>query len=88
MGWVGLLCYLKSQCQCHNHNGPFPMLEKNFEFIFLRTAAASSVVEPSEGSIATLVSMGFDRNSARQALVHARNDVNAATNILLEAESH
>ncbi|KAL5743668.1 hypothetical protein ACOSP7_026525 [Xanthoceras sorbifolium] len=47
-----------------------------------------STTEPPEDSIAMLVSMGFDRNSARQALVHARNDVNAATNILLEAESH
>ncbi|WJX78191.1 Rhomboid-like protein 20, variant 2 [Trifolium repens] len=47
-----------------------------------------SAVEPSEDSIATLVSMGFDRNSARQALVQARNDVNVATNILLEAQSH
>ncbi|QCD97053.1 hypothetical protein DEO72_LG6g1763 [Vigna unguiculata] len=45
-------------------------------------------VEPSEDSITTLVSMGFDRNSARQALVQARNDVNVATNILLEAQSH
>ncbi|KAF4402554.1 hypothetical protein G4B88_012339 [Cannabis sativa] len=47
-----------------------------------------SAVEPSEDSIATLVSMGFDRNNARQALVQARNDVNVATNILLEAQSH
>ncbi|KAF8044027.1 hypothetical protein BT93_A2110 [Corymbia citriodora subsp. variegata] len=47
-----------------------------------------STVEPSEESVATLVSMGFDRNSARQALVQARNDVNTATNILLEAQSH
>lgn len=47
-----------------------------------------SSVEPAEDSIATLVSMGFDRNSARQALVHARNDINAATNILLESQSH
>ncbi|KAJ0099326.1 hypothetical protein Patl1_21158 [Pistacia atlantica] len=47
-----------------------------------------SSIEPPEDSIAMLVSMGFDRNSARQALVHARNDVNAATNILLEAQSH
>lgn len=47
-----------------------------------------STTEPAEDSIATLVSMGFDRNSARQALVQARNDVNAATNILLEAQSH
>ncbi|WZY91474.1 hypothetical protein YC2023_063803 [Brassica napus] len=45
-------------------------------------------IEPSEEAIATLVSMGFDQNAARQALVHARNDVNAATNILLEAHSH
>lgn len=45
-------------------------------------------VEPSEDSIATLVSMGFDRDSARQALVHARNDINVATNILLESQSH
>ncbi|XP_024032123.1 rhomboid-like protein 20 [Morus notabilis] len=48
----------------------------------------SSAMEPSEDSIATLVSMGFDRNNARQALVQARNDVNVATNILLEAQSH
>ncbi|KAL7165844.1 hypothetical protein ACSBR2_036668 [Camellia fascicularis] len=47
-----------------------------------------STIEPPEDSIATLVSMGFDRNSARQALMHTRNDINAATNILLEAESH
>ncbi|KAK4481766.1 hypothetical protein RD792_012677, partial [Penstemon davidsonii] len=39
-----------------------------------------------EDSTATLVSMGFDRNSARRALIHARNDVNAATNILLESQ--
>jgi hypothetical protein len=35
-----------------------------------------------------LVSMGFDGNNARQALVRARNDINVATNILLEAQSH
>ncbi|CAN8236475.1 unnamed protein product [Cochlearia groenlandica] len=51
-------------------------------------APVASNVEPSEEAIGTLVSMGFDRNAARQALVHARNDVNAATNILLEAQSH
>lgn len=45
-------------------------------------------VQPSEDSIAMLVSMGFDQDSARQALVQARNDVNVATNILLEAQSH
>ncbi|KAG6743692.1 hypothetical protein POTOM_052393 [Populus tomentosa] len=44
--------------------------------------------EPTEDAIATLVSMGFDRSSARQALVQARNDINTATNILLEAVSH
>ncbi|XP_030525997.1 rhomboid-like protein 20 isoform X1 [Rhodamnia argentea] len=47
-----------------------------------------STAEPSEESVATLVSMGFDRNSARQALAQARNDINTATNILLEAQSH
>ncbi|KAK6149036.1 hypothetical protein DH2020_016561 [Rehmannia glutinosa] len=52
------------------------------------TAPLSSSAEPPEDSIATLVSMGFDRNSARQALIQARNDVNAATNILLESQSH
>ncbi|XP_021744692.1 rhomboid-like protein 20 [Chenopodium quinoa] len=45
-------------------------------------------VEPSDDSVAMLVSMGFDQDSARQALVQARNDVNVATNILLEAQSH
>uniref|UniRef100_A0A7N0VG96 UBA domain-containing protein n=1 Tax=Kalanchoe fedtschenkoi TaxID=63787 RepID=A0A7N0VG96_KALFE len=49
---------------------------------------AASLLEPPEDSISTLVSMGFDRNHARQALVQARNDINAATNILLEAHSH
>lgn len=51
-------------------------------------APMSSASEPPEDSIETLVSMGFDRNSARQALVHARNDINAATNILLESQAH
>ncbi|CAA0837409.1 Ubiquitin-associated (UBA) protein [Striga hermonthica] len=44
--------------------------------------------EPTEDMIATLVSMGFDQNSARQALVQARNNINAATNILLESLGH
>ncbi|KAG5252685.1 ubiquitin-associated domain-containing protein [Salix suchowensis] len=44
--------------------------------------------EPPEDAIATLVSMGFDSSSARQALVQSRNDINIATNILLEALSH
>ncbi|XP_010554763.1 PREDICTED: rhomboid-like protein 20 isoform X2 [Tarenaya hassleriana] len=53
-----------------------------------QAAPMAASVAPSEEAIATLVSMGFDSNAARQALVHARNDVNAATNILLEAQSH
>ncbi|KAK9725998.1 hypothetical protein RND81_05G183200 [Saponaria officinalis] len=48
----------------------------------------AGLLEPTEDSIAMLVSMGFDRDNARQALVQARNDVNVATNILLEAQSH
>lgn len=51
-------------------------------------APMTSGIEPPEDSIEMLVSMGFDRNSARQALVHARNDINAATNILLESQAH
>lgn len=53
-----------------------------------RNYAAPAVGEPPQESIATLVSMGFDTNSARQALVRARNDIQVATNILLEAQSH
>jgi len=45
------------------------------------------MVEPPESSVAMLVSMGFDGNDARQALMRARNDINVATNILLEAQS-
>ncbi|OIT27246.1 PREDICTED: rhomboid-like protein 20 [Nicotiana attenuata] len=51
-------------------------------------APAPSTVEPPEDTIAMLMSMGFDRNAARQALIHAGNDVNTATNILLESQSH
>ncbi|KAL2895860.1 Rhomboid-like protein 20 [Bienertia sinuspersici] len=51
-------------------------------------APLAGAVEPSEDSVAMLVSMGFDLDSARQALVQARNDINVATNILLEAQSH
>ncbi|KAL2480781.1 Ubiquitin-associated (UBA) protein [Abeliophyllum distichum] len=51
-------------------------------------ASLSSTTDPPEDSVATLVSMGFERNSARQALIHARNDVNVATNILLESQAH
>ncbi|KAM7257268.1 hypothetical protein ACFE04_013009 [Oxalis oulophora] len=47
-----------------------------------------ATVQPPEESVAMLVSMGFDQNSARHALVQARNDINTATNILLEAQSH
>ncbi|KAL1291745.1 rhomboid-like protein 20 isoform X1 [Arachis duranensis] len=61
---------------------PTHQMERNYP------APVQYAVEPSEDSITTLVSMGFDRNSARQALVQARNDVNVATNILLEAQSH
>ncbi|XP_054795118.1 rhomboid-like protein 20 isoform X2 [Prosopis cineraria] len=61
---------------------PARQMERNYP------APAQSVPEPSEDSISTLTSMGFDRDSARQALVQARNDVNVATNILLEAQSH
>ncbi|RRT55306.1 hypothetical protein B296_00048528, partial [Ensete ventricosum] len=43
--------------------------------------------EPPESSIAMLVSMGFNSSAARQALVQARNDINVATNILLEAQT-
>ncbi|KAJ8760077.1 hypothetical protein K2173_010933 [Erythroxylum novogranatense] len=53
-----------------------------------RTPTATVTMEPPESSIMMLVSMGFDRNSARQALVQARNDINTASNILLEAQSH
>ncbi|KAE8678539.1 Ubiquitin-associated domain-containing protein 2 isoform 3 [Hibiscus syriacus] len=48
------------------------------------STVAPSAVEPSEDSVATLVTMGFDQNSARQALVHARNDINAATTFFLK----
>ncbi|CAN4118666.1 unnamed protein product [Withania somnifera] len=51
-------------------------------------APFSSTPEPPEDAIAMLVSMGFHRNSARQALIHSRNDVNMATNVLLESQSH
>ncbi|KAL3028401.1 hypothetical protein AAZX31_03G110300 [Glycine max] len=61
---------------------PTHQMERNYP------APMQAAVEPTEDSITTLVSMGFDRNSARQALVQARNDVNVATNILLEAQSH
>ncbi|CAL4976915.1 unnamed protein product [Urochloa decumbens] len=51
------------------------------------SAGFAPIVEPPESSVAMLVSMGFDGNDARQALMRARNDINVATNILLEAQS-
>jgi membrane associated rhomboid family serine protease len=53
-----------------------------------RPATAVPPPEPPEASVETLVSMGFNGNAARQALRQARNDINVATNILLEAQSH
>ncbi|XP_062207178.1 rhomboid-like protein 20 isoform X1 [Phragmites australis] len=43
--------------------------------------------DPPESSIAALVSMGFDRSSAMQALALTNYDVNLASNILLEAQA-
>lgn len=65
-------------------SNPGRLAERNYQ----SAARPSSVPEPPEDSIATLVSMGFDSNSARQALIRARNDVNVATNILLESQSY
>lgn len=48
----------------------------------------TSSAEPSEAFVAQLVMMGFDRSSAMQALLQARNDIGLASNILLEAQSH
>ncbi|GJM92813.1 hypothetical protein PR202_ga09315 [Eleusine coracana subsp. coracana] len=47
----------------------------------------SASQDPAESSIAMLISMGFDRTSAMQALILTNNDVNLASNILLEAQS-
>lgn len=41
----------------------------------------------SEAAISTLVSMGFDRSSAIRALAQARNDINAAADLLLNSHS-
>ncbi|KAL6614311.1 hypothetical protein ACP70R_036581 [Stipagrostis hirtigluma subsp. patula] len=49
--------------------------------------AHTATQDPTESSIATLVSMGFDRSSAMQALAVTNNDVNLASNILLEAQA-
>ncbi|KAL3637134.1 Rhomboid-like protein 20 [Castilleja foliolosa] len=67
---------------------PPPYAGRQVEANYPSAPLLSSSTEPPEDAIATLVSMGFDRDSARQALVHARNDVNAATNILLESQAH
>ncbi|XP_058078813.1 rhomboid-like protein 20 isoform X2 [Magnolia sinica] len=56
------------------------------EWNYPTSVPRASTAEPPEDSVSTLVSMGFDRNLARQALVQARNDVNMATNILLEMQ--
>ncbi|KAJ1285858.1 hypothetical protein BS78_03G310400 [Paspalum vaginatum] len=45
------------------------------------------IQDPTESSIAALVSMGFDRSSAIQALALTNYDVNLASNILLEAQA-
>ncbi|CAH9082455.1 unnamed protein product [Cuscuta epithymum] len=62
-----------------------PFLGRQVQGNYASAPPLSAAVEPPEESITMLVSMGFDRNSARQALIRARNDVNAATNILLES---
>jgi Holliday junction resolvasome RuvABC DNA-binding subunit len=41
----------------------------------------------SEEAISALVSMGFDRSSAIRALAQARNDINAAADLLLNSHS-
>nr|ABK24713.1 unknown [Picea sitchensis] len=45
-------------------------------------------IDPSEEAVSTLVAMGFDRNLAIEALAQADNDISAATNLLLETQSH
>eukprot|EP01018_Ginkgo_biloba_P000796 Gb_24078 [translate_table: standard] len=48
---------------------------------------AAPTVASSEEAISMLVSMGFDRNSAIQALIQTRNDISAAADLLLNAQS-
>lgn len=48
---------------------------------------AAPTVAASEEAISTLVSMGFDRSSAMQALIQARNDISAAADLLLSNQS-
>lgn len=81
MGTIFFLLFYLQHCCSRITSSPF-LFQRNYP------SSMPSAIDPSEDSIATLVSMGFDRNSARQALVQARNDVNVASNILLEAQSH
>ncbi|NP_001130094.1 UBA/TS-N domain-containing protein [Zea mays] len=49
--------------------------------------ARAATQDPTESSIAALVTMGFDRSAAIQALALTNYDVNLASNILLEAQA-
>lgn len=51
------------------------------------SAGRAPVPEPSESAVGILVAMGFDSTAARHALRQARNDINVATNILLEDQT-
>lgn len=46
----------------------------------------AQTIEPNENSVQELKDMGFPENRARVALVRARNDMNRATDILLNGE--
>eukprot|EP00854_Cymbomonas_tetramitiformis_P003312 gene3312-4169_t len=48
-----------------------------------RFAFCGSALPPSPEAIEALVAMGFDRDSALQALAEGHNDVNVATHLLL-----
>jgi uncharacterized UBP type Zn finger protein len=54
---------------------------------YLIQDAHTATQDPTESSIAALVSMGFDRSAAIQALALTNYDVNLASNILLEAQA-
>jgi hypothetical protein len=56
-------------------------------YCYLIQGVHPTTEDPMESSIATLVSMGFDRGSAIRALALTNYDVNLASNILLEAQS-
>lgn len=49
--------------------------------------AHTAIQDPTESSITALVSMGFDRSAAIQALALTNYDVNLASNILLESQA-